>query len=107
MVEPVKYILCVVIAYLLGSIPVGVFVVRLFGGRDIRSVGSGRTGGTNALRAAGLPAGVLTGLGDVAKGYAAVTVARLIAGPYVPMLEALCGVATVAGHNWPINKNKM
>jgi glycerol-3-phosphate acyltransferase PlsY len=105
MSDPIKYIISVVVAYLLGSIPVGVFVVRLFGGRDIRTVGSGRTGGTNALRAAGLPAGVVTGLGDVAKGYAAIAVARLVAGTSLPILEALCAVAVVSGHNWPIYIN--
>ena len=105
MSDPAKYIISVIVAYLLGSIPVGVFVVRLFGGRDIRTVGSGRTGGTNALRAAGLPAGVVTGLGDMAKGYAAVACGRLVAGSSMPVLEALCAVAVVAGHNWPIYIN--
>ena len=41
------------IAYLAGSIPVGVIVARLVGGPDLRSIGSGRTGGTNAIRALG------------------------------------------------------
>ena len=51
------------IGYLLGSIPVGLWVCR-FDGVDIRTVGSGRTGGTNAWRAAGLKAAVPTVIGD-------------------------------------------
>ena len=43
----------VLLAYLAGSIPVGAIVARRVGGPDLRSVGSGRTGGTNALRALG------------------------------------------------------
>jgi glycerol-3-phosphate acyltransferase PlsY len=43
----------VAVAYLSGSVPVGVLVARLSGGPDPRTVGSGRTGGTNALRALG------------------------------------------------------
>lgn len=95
------YLAAVLGAYLLGAIPVGLVVVRAVNGGDIRTVGSGRTGGTNALRAAGPVAGVLTGLGDMAKGFAAVHVARLLL-PGDPVLEALCGVAAVAGHNWPV-----
>jgi glycerol-3-phosphate acyltransferase PlsY len=89
------------IAYLLGSIPTGLLIVRAMTGKDVRSVGSGRTGATNAMRAAGLGAGVLTGLGDIAKGMVAVYVARLLA-PGDPWLEALCAAAVVAGHNWPV-----
>ncbi len=88
-------------AYLIGSLPVGLFVVRLVSGRDIRSVGSGRTGGTNAFRAAGAAAGILTGLGDMAKGFAAVWLAHQVSGGE-PLLKALCATAAVAGHNWPI-----
>jgi glycerol-3-phosphate acyltransferase PlsY len=76
-------------------------VVKALTGRDIRSVGSGRTGGTNALRAGGVAAGLLTGIGDFAKGLGAVYVARLLV-PGYPILEAACAVAAVAGHNWSI-----
>lgn len=89
------------LAYLLGAIPVGLLVVQIISGEDIRRKGSGRTGGTNALRSAGLLAGVLTGLGDLAKGVGAVNVARLIR-PSDPFLEALCAIAVVAGHNWSV-----
>jgi glycerol-3-phosphate acyltransferase PlsY len=91
----------VVLAYLLGSIPVGLIVVKALTGRDIRQVGSGRTGGTNALRAGGTLSGVLTGIGDFLKGYGAVSLARLLA-PGNPYLEAVVAVAAVTGHNWSI-----
>lgn len=101
MPEVVRYALPIVTAYLLGSVPMGIFVVRAYTGKDIRETGSGRTGGTNAMRAAGLHAGVITGLSDIAKGFAAVYLARLLV-PGVPWVEAACGVAAVAGHNWSV-----
>jgi glycerol-3-phosphate acyltransferase PlsY len=61
-------ILAFISAYLVGSIPVGVFIVRVFTGKDVRLFGSGRSGGTNAMRAAGLLAGLLTAAFDVGKG---------------------------------------
>lgn len=98
----IPYFLSVVGAYLIGSIPMGLFVVKILSGKDVREVGSGRTGGTNAFRAAGLPAGVLTFLGDVAKGFAAVYLTRALVGASVPWLEAAAATAAVAGHNWSL-----
>jgi len=63
-----KSILILVIAYLIGSIPVGWLIVKIFKGTDVREQGSGRVGGTNVMRAAGLFAGLLTAAGDTAKG---------------------------------------
>jgi glycerol-3-phosphate acyltransferase PlsY len=82
----------------------GWVVVKAFTGQDVRLVGSGRTGGTNAIRAAGWPAGILTGFGDMAKGFGAVYLARLFfsGDPGLPFIEALCAIASVAGHNWSI-----
>ena len=97
----VRYGLSVIAAYLLGAIPMGIFIVRAYTGEDIRNTGSGRTGGTNALRAAGLVAGLLTVFSDIAKGIGAIYVARLLA-PGVPWVAAACGIAAVAGHNWPV-----
>lgn len=87
-------------AYLLGSIPTGVLVVRAVTGRDVRRVGSGRTGGTNVLRAAGTWATALTVLGDGAKGLAAVCLARALVD--VPLVEALAGLLAVVGHNYSV-----
>lgn len=95
-----KYVLVAVIGYLLGSIPVGLVIVRVVWGVDVRTVGSGRTGGTNAYRAAGLVAGVATGLGDAAKGLLAVWLAHLL----LPTAGAavLAGLAAIVGHNWSV-----
>ena len=87
-------------AYLCGSIPMGVLVARLTGGVDPRTVGSGRTGGTNALRALGRGRAAVVVGGDLLKGAVPVLVARLLdAGAAV---EALCGVAAVAGAIWSV-----
>ena len=70
----------VVIGYLSGSLPIGVLVARLSGGPDPRTVGSGRTGGTNALRALGRRWAALVVLGDLAKGALPVLLARFVTG---------------------------
>jgi glycerol-3-phosphate acyltransferase PlsY len=90
----------VIIAYLLGSIPVGSIVARRVGGPDLRAVGSGRTGGTNALRALGRNWAAVVVLGDVAKGAVPVLLARYVTGE--PLVEALCGAAAVTGAIWSI-----
>ncbi|MBA2313815.1 MAG: glycerol-3-phosphate 1-O-acyltransferase PlsY [Chloroflexi bacterium] len=90
----------VVGAYLSGSIPMGVLVSRVAGGPDLRTVGSGRTGGTNALRALGRKWALLVVAGDVLKGALPVIAARLAgAGPEV---EVLCALAAVLGATWSI-----
>ncbi len=87
--------LLVIVAYLCGSIPVGVLVARASGGPDPRTVGSGRTGGTNALRALGRGWAALVVLGDLAKGAGPVLLARLVTGD--PVVEVLTGLAAVIG----------
>jgi acyl phosphate:glycerol-3-phosphate acyltransferase len=87
-------------AYLCGSIPIGVVVARLTGGVDPRTVGSGRTGGTNALRALGRRRAAIVVAGDLLKGALPVLVARLVSGEAV--VEVLCGLAAVAGAIWSI-----
>ena len=87
--------LFIVIGYLSGSIPMGVLVARLSGARDPRTVGSGRTGGTNALRAMGARRAVLVAALDVLKG--AVPVALAIFFHASPLAVALTGVAAILG----------
>jgi glycerol-3-phosphate acyltransferase PlsY len=87
-------------SYLLGSIPVGLLLVRATTEKDVRQVGSGRTGGTNVLRAAGPWVALLTGLGDSAKALLAVWLARAVVG--MPAVEALAGLLAVVGHNYSI-----
>jgi acyl phosphate:glycerol-3-phosphate acyltransferase len=84
-----------VIGYLIGSLPMGVIVARLTGGTDPRTVGSGRTGGTNALRAMGWGRAITVGLLDLAKGAVPMLIARVLGAPIE--VQALTGVAAVLG----------
>jgi glycerol-3-phosphate acyltransferase PlsY len=88
-------------SYLIGSVPFGVLIVRLTSGKDIRKVESGRTGGTNAMRAAGFWAGLATAILDLLKATAAVYLARWLV-PGNVWLEILCPVAAVTGHNYSL-----
>jgi glycerol-3-phosphate acyltransferase PlsY len=98
----------ILVGYLIGSIPMGYLVIRLIKGQDIRQHGSGRTGGTNAMRAGGVGAGALTMLGDALKGYVAVALARLVLGQaewstaFGTFASALAGLGAVLGHNWSV-----
>jgi acyl phosphate:glycerol-3-phosphate acyltransferase len=85
----------VLVAYLSGSIPFGVLVARVAGGPDPRTIGSGRIGGTNALRALGWKWALLVVLGDLAKGALPVLLAMWVAGD--PILVSLCGLSAVVG----------
>lgn len=87
--------LLVVAAYLVGSIPVGVLVARAAGGPDPRTIGSGRTGGTNALRALGRRWALVVVLGDLAKGALPVLLAGAVTDD--PVMRSLCGLAAVVG----------
>src|SRR4030066_424861 len=88
------------LAYLLGSIPFGVIIVRLSTGKDIRSIESGRTGGTNAMRAAGVWAGLATGVLDVLKGTGAVFFSHvLLPGNHI-WFEVLAPFLSIIGHNY-------
>jgi glycerol-3-phosphate acyltransferase PlsY len=91
----------ILLAYVLGSIPFGLLIVKLSTGKDIREVASGRTGGTNAGRAAGTWAGVLTGILDGAKAAAAVWIAQGVA-PGSHWLHVIAGLAAILGHNYSI-----
>jgi len=90
-----------VLSYLLGSIPFGLIFVKILKGHDIRNIESGRTGGTNAGRAAGLGAGVLTAIMDFFKAVIAVMIAQTIfkGQPWVEMGAALFAIL---GHNYSI-----
>jgi glycerol-3-phosphate acyltransferase PlsY len=88
------------IAYLAGSIPVGAIVAQRVGGPDLRSIGSGRTGGTNALRALGRKWAAVVVVGDLLKGALPVLLARIVTGD--PLVEVLCGGAAVAGAIWSV-----
>ena len=100
-------ILLVAIAYLLGSVPTGYLLVRLFRHEDIRSVGSGNIGATNVMRSGGKGLGALTFLLDVLKGAAAVGIGAWIAPQFAAAfpprdIEALAAVIAVLGHMFPV-----
>jgi acyl phosphate:glycerol-3-phosphate acyltransferase len=93
-------VLGVLAAYLIGAIPVGFLVARAAGGTDIRRAGSGNIGATNVLRTLGIGPAVITLVGDIVKGYLAVTAARAIG---TEGWAAAAGVvAAVAGNCWPV-----
>ena len=92
----------ILLAYIFGSIPFGLLIVKLTTGKDIRQVASGRTGGTNAMRAAGLGAGVLTAAMDVLKGASAVWVAQAIISCKIIGCISWRPFATILGHNYSI-----
>lgn len=103
--------LSITLAYLLGSLPIGVLAARLVKGVEVRQIGSGRTGATNVYRAAGPWALALTSVGDILKGVFAIWLARFLtmfslaagANALLPgWVEALAGVAVIAGHNWSV-----
>lgn len=84
-------------AFLIGGIPFGVIVARLAGGPDPRTLGSGRTGGANVLRAVGPGWALAAGLLDMLKGTVAILLARWLGmGPWV---EVLAGCAAIIGHS--------
>ena len=79
----------------------GVLVARFSGGPDPRTIGSGRTGGTNTLRALGRKWAVVVVTGDLLKGIIPVLLARAVTGGD-PLAEVLCGGAAVAGAIWSV-----
>ena len=94
-------------AYLLGSVPVGYLLVRIFRRQDIRTLGSGNIGATNVLRAEGKGLGAATFALDVVKGAVAVLLGAAVAGPLLPMIpqrnvEALAALFAVLGHMFPV-----
>jgi glycerol-3-phosphate acyltransferase PlsY len=91
----------VLLAYLLGSIPSGLIIVKLKTGKDIRQVESGRTGGTNAMRAAGFWAGLLTALMDILKGVIAVWLAQWLS-PASHWVHVLAPIGAILGHNYSL-----
>ena len=93
-----KYLLCAVIAYLLGSFSTGILVASKLG-HDIRSEGSKNTGASNALRVLGLKGGAIVFLGDFLKAAIAVLIGRWLLGLHGAMIAGLC---VVLGHNWPV-----
>lgn len=91
----------VAMAYLLGSIPSGVWIGRFAFGIDPRAYGSRGTGATNVLRTMGPKAAFVVAVLDGLKGVAAVVLARSLA-PEDPWAHVLAAFAVAAGHTWPL-----
>ena len=99
-------VLAILLAYLIGAIPIGLIVAKLSRGVDVRDYGSGKTGSTNVLRTAGVKAGLLTLALDLGKGALPVVIAWLLIRGHDVHTAHAAQVATaltvVVGHNWPI-----
>lgn len=99
--ENLSSILGLVCAYLLGSIPTGWLIGKIFFGRDIRQSGSGNTGATNALRSFGSKVGFTVLFIDMLKGLAAIILARQILKLEANWISA-CGLLVILGHVFPV-----
>jgi glycerol-3-phosphate acyltransferase PlsY len=99
------YLIVVIVAYLLGSIPFGFLLVWLVRKEDIRAKGSGNIGATNVLRSGAKGLGVLTFVLDGSKGYAAVAVADFLGRGQDPMtlnhIAIVAGLFVILGHMFP------
>lgn len=100
-------ILCIVVGYLLGSIPSAVWIGTQFFKKDVRQHGSGNAGATNTFRVLGVKAGIIVLVADILKGYMAVMIPIITETGFgyqggVEDLAMLCGIAAVFGHLYPI-----
>ena len=107
MVAALIFIAAIITAYLVGSIPTGFLMTKIFKGVDIRGAGSRNVGATNVYRVAGKLPGFLTLLIDIGKGVLVVTV---ISGIYYTFLgeidyvffRCLLGLIAICGHIWSV-----
>ncbi|OXM88282.1 acyl-phosphate glycerol 3-phosphate acyltransferase [Paenibacillus rigui] len=91
----------IIIGYLIGSISFSYLAGKLLKGIDIRNHGSGNAGATNTLRVLGKGPAITVLLLDAVKGLVAVWIGRWLSGGDA-LVETLCGLAAISGHNWPI-----
>jgi len=94
------YAVALAASYLLGAVPFGYLIVKALVGDDVRAAGSGSTGATNVTRRAGLKAGAITYLLDVAKGAAAVSIMRILTDD--PLWLGAAAAAAILGHMFPV-----
>lgn len=97
----IEILTAVLIAYLIGSIPTGYIIVKLFTGQDIRTIGSGSTGATNVKRVMGKKWFFTVMLLDALKGALPVVLAKLFATVFTSagLVPVLCAVAVILGHS--------
>ena len=98
---PFALSLLVLAAYLLGSIPNGLLIARLKG-IDLQKVGSGNIGATNVFRCVGKGWGIAAFVLDAVKGFVPAFFFPRLLETAPPWLGLACGIAAVAGHNWPV-----
>jgi glycerol-3-phosphate acyltransferase PlsY len=100
------YFAIAAIAYLLGSIPFGLVLVRIVKGEDVRRLGSGNIGATNVARSGGAKLGIATLILDALKGYVAVALAFAISyrNPEIDvrLVAAVAALCTILGHVFPV-----
>ncbi|MER0238110.1 glycerol-3-phosphate 1-O-acyltransferase PlsY [Fulvimarina sp. MAC8] len=96
--EPLQWAIAAILGYLSGSVPYGLIFAKLFGLGDIRKIGSGNIGATNALRTGNKGMAFLTLLGDVLKA----TVPVLVFMPLGILCAAIAGLAAFVGHCYPV-----
>ncbi|MEK0314149.1 glycerol-3-phosphate 1-O-acyltransferase PlsY [Cohnella sp. 56] len=95
-------VIAIVISYLLGSVSFSILFARWLRKIDIRQHGSGNAGATNTLRVLGKGPAAAVFLLDIAKGLVAVAIGHAIDGDGDSWVAVLCGLASIAGHNWPL-----
>jgi acyl phosphate:glycerol-3-phosphate acyltransferase len=95
----IQIILVLILAYLLGSIPSGLIIGKVFYKTDIREHGSGNLGGTNTFRTLGIKAGMTVTLADILKGTLAASLPYLF---HMDMNPLMVGVFAVVGHTYPV-----
>lgn len=93
--------IAIVLSYLIGSISFSVVLAKLLKGIDIRQYGSGNAGATNTLRVLGKGPAIMVLVLDVLKGIGAIWLGYWL-GNGLEWVPAVCGIAAIIGHNWPI-----
>jgi glycerol-3-phosphate acyltransferase PlsY len=95
-----KLFMVAVLAYLIGSFPTGLILGKLWGGTDIRQMGSTHTGTMNVTRSVSIGAGILTCFVDAAKGIISVAIGQALT--HSPWSVTVSGVMATTGHCWPL-----
>jgi len=96
----IEYILLIIASYLIGAIPFSLIFAKVFKDVDVRQAGSGNVGATNTLVSAGKRAAALALFFDVAKGFTAVILARILIGTDAAVV--LAAIAAILGHDFPV-----
>lgn len=94
-------IISIILSYLIGAISFSFIIAKWLKGIDIRQHGSGNAGATNTLRVLGKGPAICVLMLDVGKGILAVWIGKWM-GDVSPWIPVICGIAAIAGHNWPI-----